>query len=37
MYLGASQFDSRGEGATRVLTFGGVEAAGEEEKDPSKT
>lgn len=27
MYLASSQFYSRGEGAARVLTFGGVEAA----------
>lgn len=34
MYLVACQFDSRGEGATRVLTFGCVEAAGVKETDP---
>lgn len=32
LYLAASQFDPRGEGATRVLTFRGVEAENMQEK-----
>jgi len=35
MHLASGQFDSRRKGAARVLTFGGVEAAGVEEKDAS--
>lgn len=36
MYLATSQFDSRGEGTARVLTFRSVKAADVKEKEPSK-